>query len=64
MGHVARMGKKTAYRREESEGMRPLGRIRRKLKDNIEVDLSYEVEGGGVDTCRSSAGLLWAQQAW
>jgi len=53
VGHVARMGKKTAYRREDSEGMRPLVRIRRTLEENIEVDLSYEVEGIGVDLCGS-----------
>jgi hypothetical protein len=40
--HVARMGKRTgAYRvsEEKSEGKRPRGRPRRRLEDNIKMDL-------------------------
>jgi len=32
VGHVARMGEENGYRREESEGLRPLVVIRRKLE--------------------------------
>jgi hypothetical protein len=41
-GHVARMGeKKNAYRLlvGKSEGMRPLGRPRRRWVDNIRMDI-------------------------
>jgi len=40
VGHVARMGK--------PEGKRPLGRPRRRLEDNIKIDLQ-EVGCGGMD---------------
>jgi hypothetical protein len=40
-GHVARMGKRNAYRIlvGKPEGKRPLGRSRRKRVDNIKIDL-------------------------
>jgi hypothetical protein len=40
-GHVARMGKRGAYRilLGRSDGRRPLGRPRRRLEDNIKMDL-------------------------
>jgi hypothetical protein len=50
-GHVARMGeKRNAYRLlvGKSEGMRPLGRPRRRWLDNIRMDL-VEVGWGDVD---------------
>jgi hypothetical protein len=49
-GHVARMGKKNAYRLllVKPEGKRPLGRPRRRLVDNIRMDLG-EVGWGDVD---------------
>jgi hypothetical protein len=50
-GHVARMGeKRTVYRLlvGKPEGRRPLGRPRRRLVDNIRMDLG-EVEWGYVD---------------
>jgi hypothetical protein len=48
VGHVARMGaKRNSYRilMGKPEGKRPLGRQRRRLVDNIKVDLR-EIEGG------------------
>jgi hypothetical protein len=44
-GHVARMGKRNAYRLlvGKSEGKRPLGRPRRRWVDKIRMDLG-EVE--------------------
>jgi hypothetical protein len=48
-GHVARMGKiRGAFRTlvGKPEGRRPLGRPRRRLEDNIKMDLR-EVGGGG-----------------
>jgi hypothetical protein len=50
-GHVARMGeKRNAYRIlvRKPEGKRPLGRPRRRLVDNIKVDLR-EMGWDGVD---------------
>ena len=50
-GHVARMGKgRVVYRVlvEEAEGKRPLGRSRRRWKDNIKMGLQ-EVGCGGMD---------------
>jgi hypothetical protein len=50
-GHVARMGeKKNAYRIlvQSQERKRPLGRPRRKLVDNIKIDLR-EIGWDGVD---------------
>jgi hypothetical protein len=50
-GHVVRMGKKrTAYRVlvGKPEGMRPLGRPRRRWVDNIKMYLR-EVGWGGID---------------
>jgi hypothetical protein len=40
-GHVARMGKRNAYRilEEKSEGKKPLGRPRHRWEDNIRMDL-------------------------
>jgi hypothetical protein len=48
--HVARMGKRTAYRIlvGKSEGKRPLGRPRRRLVDNIKIDLR-ETGWDGMD---------------
>ena len=51
-GHVARMGEgRGVYRilAGKPEGKRPLGRTRRKLEDNIKMDLQ-EVECGDVDS--------------
>ena len=45
-GHVARLGKRRGVYRvlvEKSEGNRPLGRPRRRLEDDIKMDLQ---EGG------------------
>jgi hypothetical protein len=50
-GHVARVGEKAnAYKFlvGKPEGMRPLGRPRRRWVDNIKMDLG-EIEWGGVD---------------
>jgi hypothetical protein len=50
-GHVARMGEKgNAYRLlvGKPEGKRPLGRPRRRLVNNIKIDL-LEIGWGGVD---------------
>jgi len=50
-GHVARMGEGRGLYRilvAKPEGMRPLGRPRRRWEDNIKMDLQ-EVECGGVD---------------
>ena len=50
-GHVARMGDRRGVYRillGEPEGKRPLGRPRRRWKDNIKMDLQ-EVECGGMD---------------
>jgi hypothetical protein len=50
-GHVARMGKKsTAYRIlvRKPEGKRPLGRPRRRLMDNIKIDLR-DIGWGSMD---------------
>jgi hypothetical protein len=50
-GHVARMGERRgAYRAivGKPEGRRPLGRPRRRLEDNIKMDLR-EVGWGGMD---------------
>ena len=50
-GHIARMGERRgvykvmAWKREEK---RPLGKSRRRLEDNIKMDLQ-EVECGGMD---------------
>jgi hypothetical protein len=46
VGHVARMGKRNAYRL--LLGKRPLGRLRRRWVDNIRMDLG-EVGWGDVD---------------
>jgi hypothetical protein len=51
VGHVARMGEETGVQRilvGKPEGKRPLGRPRRRWKDNIKMDLQ-EVGGGGGD---------------
>jgi hypothetical protein len=50
-GHVARLGaKRNAYRilMGKSERMRPLGRPRHRLMDNIKMNLR-EIEGAGKD---------------
>ena len=50
-GHVARMGKRRCVYRVlvgKPEGKRPLGRPRRRLEDNIKMDLQ-EVGGGCGD---------------
>ena len=50
-GHVARMGEGRGVHRVlvgKPEGKRPLGRPRRRWKDNIKMDLQ-EVEGGCED---------------
>jgi len=50
-GHVARMGERRGVYRVlvgKPEGKRPLGRPRRRWKDNIEMDLQ-EVGCGGMD---------------
>jgi hypothetical protein len=50
-GHGARMGeKRNAYRKlvGKPEGNRPLGRSRRRLVDNIKMDLR-DIECGGMD---------------
>jgi hypothetical protein len=49
-GHVASMG-----RGEKPEGKRPLGRSRRRLEDNIKMDLQ-EVGGGGYGLDRAGSG--------
>jgi hypothetical protein len=51
-GHVARMGeKRNAYRTlvGKPEGKRPLGRPRRRLVDNIEIDVR-EIVCVGMDS--------------
>jgi hypothetical protein len=56
VGHVARMGEgRDIYRIlvGRPEGRRPLGRPRRRLEDNIKIDLQ-EVGWGGAWT-----GLIW-----
>jgi hypothetical protein len=47
-GQVARMGKRNTYRILEGkpEGKRPLGRPRRRWKENIEIDLKERGWGG------------------
>jgi len=48
-GHVACMGEGRGVHRflvRKPEGKRPLGRLRRRLEDNIKMDLR-EVGGGG-----------------
>jgi hypothetical protein len=50
-GHVARMGEKRNACRilvRKPEGKRPLGRLRRRLMDNITIDLK-EIEWDCVD---------------
>ena len=50
-GHVARMGQRRGVYRVlvgKPEGKRPLGRPRRRWKDNIKMDLQ-EVGCGGMD---------------
>ena len=50
-GHVARMGEDRGVRRVlvgKPEGKRPLGRPRRRLEDNIKMDVQ-EVGGGRGD---------------
>jgi hypothetical protein len=50
-GHVARIGKKrNAYRIlvGKPEGKRPLGKPRRRLVDNIKIDL-IEIQWDGMD---------------
>jgi len=50
-GHVARMGERRGVYRAsmgKAEGMRPLGRPRRRWEDNIKMHLQ-EVGCGGVD---------------
>jgi hypothetical protein len=50
-GHVARMGVGRAVYRVsvgKPDGKRPLGRPRRRLEDNIKMDIQ-EVECGGMD---------------
>ena len=50
-GHVARMGERRGVYRVlvgKPEGKRPLGRPRRRWKDNIKMDLQ-EVGCGGMD---------------
>jgi len=50
-GHVARMGEDRGVQRVlvgKPEGKRPLGRPRRRLEDNIKMDLQ-EVRGGRGD---------------
>jgi hypothetical protein len=57
-GHVARMGEgRGAYRIlvGRNEGMRPLGRPRRRWEDNIKMDLQ-EVGWEGVDWLRIGTG--------
>ena len=50
MGHVARGGRRRAYRvsANKSEGKRPLGRTRPRWEDNIKMDLQ-EVGCGSMD---------------
>jgi hypothetical protein len=50
-GHVARLGERRGVYRDlvgKPEGKRPLGRPRRRWKDNIKMDLQ-EVGRGGMD---------------
>jgi len=47
------MWEENGCRSEESEGLRPVVRIRRTLENKIEMDLSHEVLGCGVDICGS-----------
>jgi hypothetical protein len=52
-GHVARMGEvRGAYNIlvGKPEGRRPLGRPRRRWKDNIKLDLGERVWGCGLDS--------------
>ena len=51
-GHVARMGEKRCACRVlmgKPEGNRPLGRLRRRLEDNIKLDIQEVVWGHGLD---------------
>jgi len=51
VGHVARMGERSAICRVlmgKPEGKRPLGRLRRRGEDNIKMDLK-EVGYAGMD---------------
>jgi hypothetical protein len=68
-GHVARMGEDRGVHRVlvgKPEGKRPLGRPRRRWKDNIKMDLQ-EVGGGVVETGWSwlrigtGGGHLWVR---
>ena len=57
-GHVARMGERRGVYRVlvgKPEGKRPLGRPRRRLDDNIKIDLQ-EVGCGGMDLDRAGSG--------
>jgi hypothetical protein len=49
-GHVARMGKRNAYRIlvGKPEGKRPLGKPRRRWEDNIKMDIRG-MRWGGMD---------------
>jgi hypothetical protein len=52
-GHVLRMGEKRPVYRllvGKPEGQRPLGRPRRKLEDNIKMDLKRNGMGCGLDS--------------
>jgi len=67
-GHVARMGEGRGVHRVlvgKPEGKRPLGRLRRRWKDNIKIDLQ-EVGGGCEDWMelaqdRDRWGHLWVR---
>jgi hypothetical protein len=54
-GHVARIWKRNAYKifLGKPKGNRPLGRPRRRLADNIKIDLG-ETGWGGVDWMEGS----------
>ena len=58
MEHVARMGRREVYGNlmRKPEGKRPLGRFRRRLEDNIKMDL-HEVGWSSL------AGLIWLRIA-
>jgi hypothetical protein len=60
-GHVARMGgRRGAYRVlvGESERRKPLGTPRRRLEDNIKMDLQELVWGNGLDLSGSGKGQV------
>ena len=61
--HVACIGNKTSAFRvmgETPEGNRPLGRVRRRWKTNIKLDLKGKRGRRGRDSSGSGWGLTWA----